>query len=264
MCPWCDQALIRSRECSVFKNSHILLQWNWIESDFFFSVCGKLCWVIFCLSPGGFVCSAQHTIWLQTEPEECSPSSPIASRGSPPFGSSKTRRNGEKNSGLVKRSGMKRRSRMSGILPLLEPRAGAGAFPPSPDCDCCYQGCGQSRTAGSEAPQGAWFVSSDTRLLGGFGVKARATMVFLFVVKLTQQPWDFPWLFLVPPGPPYSLCTACAKNKFQLYWWIISCCLGTLLKGAAIHPSLTSCFATLALQLNQCEENAEWWHYNES
>lgn len=75
-------------------------------------MCGKLRGVIFCLSPGGFVCSAQCAIWLQLNWGERS--SPIASRGSPPFGSSKPSRNGEENSGLAKRSGMKRKSRMDG------------------------------------------------------------------------------------------------------------------------------------------------------
>lgn len=73
--------------------------------------------------------------------------------------------------------------------------------------------------SGSRAPRGAWFVSAGSWPLEEFGVEVvgsewLATLVFLFAVRLTQQFWDFPWLFFITPVSPWS---ACAEDKFQLY-----------------------------------------------
>lgn len=150
--------------------------------------------------------------------------------GSPPSGAvssgtSKASRNGERNSGLAKRNGMRRRRRSG--------RGGWRGAPSSPavGAQSWFWGSAPYPRQGCVATEAVdnprWLARGlpgvpglcplgPGRLESLVGSEWLATIACLFVVRLTQRPWGF--LFFVPPGPPRSRCSAGAKEKFQLYW----------------------------------------------
>lgn len=63
-----------------------------------------------------------------------------------------------------------------------------------------------------------WVLATRRVWCGGCRVMVVGLCGVSEAVRLTQQPWGFPWLFSVAPDPSFSFCSAFAKDKFQLHW----------------------------------------------